>query len=50
MAVARKLAVLMHHLWKTGEVYDPFYQSHDQAASRFRSGSSTKPVPAASTA
>jgi transposase len=25
IAVARKLAVLMHHLWKTGEVYDPFY-------------------------
>lgn len=23
VAVARKLAVLMHHLWKTGEVYDP---------------------------
>jgi transposase len=50
VAVARKLAVLMHHLWKTGEVYDPFYQSHDQAAPRFRSGSSTKPVPAASAA
>ena len=25
VAVARKLAVLMHHLWTTGEVYDPFY-------------------------
>jgi len=25
VAVARKLAVLMHHLWVTGEVYDPFY-------------------------
>lgn len=25
VAVARKLAVLLHHLWKTGEVYDPFY-------------------------
>jgi transposase len=24
-AVARKLAVLLHHLWKTGEVYDPFH-------------------------
>jgi transposase len=23
VAVARKLAVLLHHLWKTGEVYDP---------------------------
>jgi transposase len=27
IAVARKLAVLLHHLWKTGEVYDPFYRS-----------------------
>ena len=25
VAVARKLAVLMHRLWVTGEVYDPFY-------------------------
>jgi transposase len=25
VAVARKLAVLMHHLWRTGEVYDPLY-------------------------
>ena len=24
VAVARKLAVLLHHLWKNGEVYDPF--------------------------
>ncbi len=28
VAVARKLAVLMHHLWRNGEVYDPFYESH----------------------
>lgn len=27
VAVARKLAVLMHHLWRTGEVYDPFYNA-----------------------
>ena len=27
VAVARKLAVLLHHLWKNGEVYDPFHQS-----------------------
>ncbi len=26
VAVARKVAVLMHHLWLTGEEYDPFYQ------------------------
>jgi transposase len=28
VAVARKLAVLLHHLWKTGEVYDPLYQAN----------------------
>lgn len=27
VAVARKLAVLLHRLWATGEVYDPFYRS-----------------------
>jgi transposase len=27
VAVARKLAVLLHHLWKNGEVYDPLYRS-----------------------
>lgn len=27
VAVARKLAVLLHHLWVTGEVYDPFHHS-----------------------
>jgi len=26
VAVARKLAVLLHHLWATGEVYDPHYR------------------------
>jgi transposase len=26
-AVARKLAVLLHHLWVTGEVYEPFHIS-----------------------
>jgi len=33
VGVARKLAVLLHHLWKTGELYDPFYlaKKHDQA-------------------
>lgn len=25
VAVARKLAVLLHHLWATGEVYEPLY-------------------------
>jgi transposase len=28
VAVARKLAVLMHRLWSGGEVYDPFYLSN----------------------
>ena len=26
IAVARKLAVLLHHLWKSGERYQPFPQ------------------------
>jgi len=26
VAVARKLAVLLHHLWRWAEVYEPFYQ------------------------
>lgn len=28
VAVARKLAVLMHRLWTTGEKYDPLYEQH----------------------
>jgi transposase len=28
VAVARKLAVRMHHLWKSGEAYDPFHQQN----------------------
>jgi len=30
VAVARKLAVLLHHLWKNSEVYDPFYHTHKE--------------------
>ena len=30
VAVARKLAVLMHHLWKSGAVYDPFYLTNQR--------------------
>ena len=26
--VARKLAVLLHSLWVSGEVYDPLYNTH----------------------
>ena len=32
VAVARKLAVLLHHLWVTGEVYEPLYQANRRAA------------------
>ena len=28
VAVARKLAVLLHHLWVNGEVYDPLWEAH----------------------
>ena len=27
VGVARRLAVLLHHLWVSGEVYEPLYQS-----------------------
>ena len=30
VAVARKLAVLMHRLWQSGEVYEPLYQAERQ--------------------
>ncbi len=30
VAVARKLAVLLHRLWVTGEVYEPLYNSHKE--------------------
>jgi transposase len=32
VAVARKLAVMMHHIWKNKTVYNPFYQSYLKAA------------------
>lgn len=28
VAVARKLSVLLHRLWVTGEVYDPLYNTY----------------------
>lgn len=31
VGVARKLVVLLHHLWKTGDQYDPFFQSGQPA-------------------
>jgi transposase len=32
VAVARKLAVLLHHLWVNGEVYDPLYNARQGTA------------------
>jgi transposase len=32
VAVARKLAVLLHHLWVSGEVYDPLYKARQEQA------------------
>jgi transposase len=37
VAVARKLAVLLHHLWATGEVYDPQYNSKAAEAAAAKS-------------
>jgi transposase len=31
VAVARKLSVLLHRLWVTGEVYEQFYNTHRRA-------------------
>ena len=39
VAIARKLAVLLHRLWVTGEVYDPHYnRKAAEAAKRRRAG------------
>lgn len=32
VAVARKLAVLLHHLWRTRDVYEPLFNSREQHA------------------
>jgi len=34
VAVARKLAVLLHHLWSSGEVYEPLYNAHRSGTRR----------------
>lgn len=34
IAVARKLAVLLHHLWRSAEVYEPLYQETRKASRR----------------
>jgi transposase len=31
VATARKLAVLLHHLWVSGEVYEPLHNSNQRA-------------------
>lgn len=36
VAVARKLAVLLHHLWRCAEVYEPLYQQNHGAGRRGR--------------
>ena len=48
VAVARKILVLMHRLWTTGEHYDPLYQVHRkeaQEAKRAASGQLPVQVP-----
>ncbi len=32
VAVARKLAILLHHLWRSGDIYEPLYQETRKAA------------------
>ena len=41
VAVARKLAVLMHHLLVTGETYNPFYERDRKAAAAQRKEEAT---------
>jgi hypothetical protein len=43
VAVARKLAVLLHRLWLTSEVYDPFHVAKLAAESKKRSGARATP-------
>ena len=31
VAVARKLSILLHHLWSTGEVYQPLHKGKPAA-------------------
>jgi len=38
VGVARKLAILLHHLWKTGEIYDPFHQSETNVRGHLAAG------------
>jgi len=38
VGMARKLAVLLHRLWVTGEVYDPLYNRNAVEASKAKAG------------
>lgn len=46
IAVARKLAVLMHRLLKTGEVYEPLHAAQKPKTSKPKSRKTRKPQPA----
>jgi transposase len=48
VAVARKLAVLMHRLWSTGEDYDPLFNTKQQIESTLAASLPGAPVTAAS--
>jgi transposase len=48
VAVARKLAVLMHRLWSTGEDYDPLFNTKQQIESTLAASLPVAPVTAAS--
>jgi hypothetical protein len=45
VAVARKLAVLMHRLWLTGEVYEPLRQEVISAPPTAGSSGSSRSLP-----
>jgi transposase len=47
VAVARKLAVLLHHLWATGEVYDPHYNRKAAEAAAAKAKAKSKGTVAA---
>ena len=42
VGMARKLAVLLHRLWVTGEVYDPLYNRNAVEASKAKAGQARK--------
>jgi transposase len=44
VAIARKLAVLLHRLWVTGEVYDPHYNRKAAEAAKSKAGNKAKAV------